>query len=333
MNNKKAYPGTYSIVSIFMTAVINGFLVQAYAANYTILSSNNAAQFNPNSLKAPQLAALDISRHSDVMSTPELNQVPDVNKLNNGTSTAPSTVAEAPVITDNEPPLPPLPSDPYEGFNRAMFTFNDKIDTYFLKPLATFYNKIMPKPLNEGIHNVFFNIDTLPTIADDLLQAHFYQAANDIWRVGINTTIGIGGLFDVASRMNLPPYTNDFGLTLATWGYTQSNYLVLPFFGPNTVRDAIGLPVDYYAFSIYPYIHPRSTRYEIYAWAVLDRRAQLLKFQNVFEEAALDKYAFVRSAYLQRRAHQIEINKHRSCCDQKQLSTASTASGSSDNYD
>jgi len=213
----------------------------------------------------------------------------------------------------------PAQADPYEGFNRAMFTFNDKLDTYLLKPVATFYNKIMPKPLNQGIHNVFFNIDTLTTIADDLLQANFYQATNDIWRFGINTTIGIGGLFDVAQRMKLEPYTNDFGLTMVTWGYKDSNYLVLPFFGPNTVRDGlIGLPVDYFALSLYPYIEPARTRYEIYILGVIDRRAQLLKFQEVLEEASLDKYVFVRSAYLQRRAYQIKDNHHRGCCDRKE---------------
>lgn len=209
--------------------------------------------------------------------------------------------------------------DPYQGFNRAMFTFNDKLDQFILKPIATFYNKIMPKPLNQGVHNFYNNINTLPTIANDLLQLNFYQASNDLWRFGINTTIGIGGFFDMASRMQLKPYTNDFGLTLATWGYKNSNYVVWPFFGPSTVRDGIGLPVDYFAFSIYPYVEPTSTRYALYTLGVIDRRAQLLKFESVMEEAALDKYVFVRDAYMQRRTYQIQQNQQLGYREQQKI--------------
>ncbi|MFZ2314753.1 MAG: VacJ family lipoprotein [Gammaproteobacteria bacterium] len=202
----------------------------------------------------------------------------------------------------------PAKTDRFEGFNRAMFTFNDKLDTYILKPVATFYNKIMPKPLNKGVHNVFNNIDTLTTIANDVLQLHLYQALNDTWRFGINTTVGIGGLFDIADRINLKPYQNDFGMTLARWGWKDSTYLVLPFFGPNTFRDGVSIPVDYFALSIYPYIQPTSTQYAIYAVGVVDHRAQLLRYQDVFDEVMLDKYSFIRNAYTQRRAYQIEQN-------------------------
>lgn len=202
------------------------------------------------------------------------------------------------------------PNDPYESFNRPMFWINDKLDTYLIKPVATFYNTIMPKPLNQGIHNAFNNINTLPTIANDFLQFNIYQGVNDSWRFVINSTIGIGGLFDMATRMGLPAYNNDFGLTLATWGFKQSNYLVLPFFGPYTVRDVFSLPVDYYAFSIYPYIEPDGARYGVVTLGVIDRRASLLQYQSVMEETAIDKYSFMRDAYMQNRAYQIEKNKH-----------------------
>lgn len=202
-------------------------------------------------------------------------------------------------------------TDPYEKINRAVFSFNDKVDTYLLKPIATFYNKILPKPLNQGIHNFFNNIDELPIIANDLLQFHFYQSANDLWRLGINSTLGIGGLFDVATRMKLPRYSNDFGMTLATWGYHNSTYVVWPFFGPSTLRDGISIPVDYFVFSIYPYIDPQAKRYAVYSLSVVDKRAYLLKFQPVFEEAAVDRYVFMRNAYLQRRTFQIEQNQQR----------------------
>ena len=220
--------------------------------------------------------------------------------------------APAQTASEEQPEI----KDPFEKFNRAMFWFNDKLDTYILKPVATFYNTIMPRPLNEGVHNFFLNVGNLPNIANDILQFNFYQMANDMWRFGVNTTIGIGGLFDVGSRIGLNPYVNDFGLTLAMWGYKNSNYLVLPFFGPYTVRDGIGIPVDYYVFSIYPHIHPQRTRYVVYGLGVIDRRAQLLQFQEVLEEASIDKYVFTRNAYLQRRAYQIEDNQHRGYADQ-----------------
>jgi phospholipid-binding lipoprotein MlaA len=243
------------------------------------------------------------------------------------TITLPANAADAdPVgvkpVTDTATDTPAsTASDPLEGFNRAMFTFNEKLDKYVLKPVATFYNLIMPKPLNQGVHNFFLNIGNLPVIANDILQANFYQMANDMWRLGVNTTVGIGGLFDIAERINLKPYSNDFGLTLAKWGYHNSTYIVLPFWGPRTIRDGIGIPVDYYGFSIYPYIHPDSTRYELYGLSVIDWRAQALQYQDVMDQAAVDRYVFMRDAYLQRRAHQIEENDHRSYADIKEANT------------
>jgi phospholipid-binding lipoprotein MlaA len=218
---------------------------------------------------------------------------------------------------DTAPVASLVTKDPYEGFNRAMFKFNDFIDTYFMKPIATVYNKVLPTPLNQGIHNVFNNIENLPTIANDLLQLNLFQAGKDLWRLGLNTTLGVGGLLDIGTRVGLPQYYNDFGLTLHTWGYKNSNYLVLPFWGPTTVRDGLfSKPVDYYAFSIYPHIYPPRVRYGIYALSVVDTRAQLLKFDQVFEEAAFDKYTFVRNAYLQRRAYEINKNEHLSANEQ-----------------
>lgn len=199
-------------------------------------------------------------------------------------------------------------ADPYQRFNRQMYCFNDIFDTYFLKPVAKIYNLIIPRPLNLGIHNFFSNINNIPTIFNDVLQAHFYQAANDFWRLTINTTLGLGGLFDIAARLGLDPYTNDFGLTLATWGYKNSNYLVLPFFGPNTIRDGIEIPVDYYLFSIYPGLHPLYVRYTLLGFNMVDRRAQLLKYQSLLDEVSIDPYAFQRNAYMQRRACQIAEN-------------------------
>lgn len=218
-------------------------------------------------------------------------------------------------ITDNTPavdsdqPMLDTKKDPYEPFNRVMYNFNDFLDNAILKPVAKFYNNVMPKPLSKGIKNIYNNIDTVPTVVNDALQGNAYQTANDGWRLVINSTVGLLGFFDVANQMGLEPNQEDFGLTLAQWGYTDSNYLVLPFFGPSTPRDAIGLPVDYYLFSIYPYIKPVIRRNAIYGLGVVARRADLLSFQNVFEQASIDKYAFLRDAYLQRRAYRIQRNK------------------------
>jgi len=194
-------------------------------------------------------------------------------------------------------------NDPFEPFNREMFRFNYHFDRAVLKPIAELYNKIMPKPLNLGIHNFFLNINQLPIIANDVLQLRPKQTMSDVTRFAINTTIGIGGLFDVASRMQLKQQSNDFGLTLARWGYKNSAYLVLPFFGAMTIRDGIGIPVDYYGFSIYPYIRDETVRDGLYLLSVIDKRVQLLNYQTVMEEAAVDQYVFVRDAYLQRREY------------------------------
>lgn len=199
--------------------------------------------------------------------------------------------------------------DPYETFNRPMFIFNDWLDRVILQPVAILYTKLVPKPLAKGISNAYNNIDTVPTILNDILQGNFYQAINDSWRLGINTTIGIGGLFDVASGIGLEPNNKqDFGLTLAQWGWVNSNYLVLPILGPGTVRDQLSVYPNYY-LSIYPYIQSDSLEYGLFLGSMIVKRAEILHYQNVFEQAALDKYTFVRDAYLQRRAYLIERNK------------------------
>jgi phospholipid-binding lipoprotein MlaA len=198
-------------------------------------------------------------------------------------------------------------SDPYEKFNRVMFGFNDMLDRFVIRPAARLYNKIIPLPLNRGIDHVFENFYTLRSALNDAAQYNFYQAVSDSWRFALNSTIGIGGFFDVANEIGLPPNTEDFGLTLAQWGYTQSDYLVLPFFGALTIRDAIGLPVDYYT-SFYPYFHPWTTQLAIKSVDVVDKRAQLLRFQEAYETATLDKYVFIRSAYMQRRQYLIDQN-------------------------
>jgi phospholipid-binding lipoprotein MlaA len=156
------------------------------------------------------------------------------------------------------------PADPYEKFNRVMYNFNQGFDILVLKPLSTLYVKIVPKPLAKGFGNFFNNIDNVPTVINDVLQGNIYQATSDSWRLVINTSVGVLGFFDVASTIGLEPNSQDLGLTLARWGYKNSNYLVIPFLGPSTVRDAFAWPVNYEFFTIYPYIYPVRTRYALY---------------------------------------------------------------------
>lgn len=220
----------------------------------------------------------------------------------------PEPAENSPMLPSSSPTSPI--NDPYEKFNRKIFNFNDALDTHILVPVSKLYNKIMPKPLNHGIYNVFSNLNNFPTIANDLLQGNFYQASSDSWRFFVNSTAGAAGLFDVASNMGLDPNTEDFGLTLARWGYTDSSYLVIPFLGPSTVRDTAGLPIDYFLFSPYNYVQDSRTRYTLYALNIVSKRAQLLQYQNLYNQIALDRYAFIRNAYLQQRANAIDRNQH-----------------------
>lgn len=147
----------------------------------------------------------------------------------------------------------------------------------------------------------------IPTIVNDILQGNFYQATSDTWRLAINTTVGVLGFFDVASNIGLEPNKEDFGLTFAHWGWTQSNYLVLPILGPGTVRDQLAWPLNAYV-TIYPFIDSDDVLYTLIALNLVVRRAELLRYENVLQQAAIDRYTFVRDAYLQRRTYQIERN-------------------------
>ncbi len=199
--------------------------------------------------------------------------------------------------------------DPYEGYNRIAFRFNDTLDTYVLKPVAQGYNTIMPYPLREGVSNFYRNIDTVPVILNDILQGNFYQATSDSWRLLINTTVGVLGIFDVASHIGLDPNTEeDLGLTFAQWGWKNSNYFVLPFFGPSTVRDTLAKPIEYQFMTIYPWVTSMEDVWLLYGGGVINQRAQLLKLEAVMKQAAIDKYVFQRNAYLQHRAYLIQRN-------------------------
>ena len=170
--------------------------------------------------------------------------------------------------------------DPFGPLNRAMYVFNDGLDHLILKPLAQAYVNVTPEPIVTGIHNFYNNLSDLPTIGNDLFQANFSQSATDGSRFLINTTLGLLGFFNVAKLAGVPDNTEDMGLTFAHWGWTSSTYLVIPFFGPSTVRDALGKPIDM-QMTVYPYIKNVSFRNELYALGVVNTRANLLQLQGV----------------------------------------------------
>jgi len=192
------------------------------------------------------------------------------------------------------------PDDPLESFNRAMYSFNDTLDQAILKPVAQGYNAALPDPVNKGVSNFFSNLEDVVVVFNDLLQFKFEQALSDTARIFFNSTIGIFGLIDVASGMDLPKHDEDFGQTLGYWGVDTGAYIVWPFFGPSNVRDTVGSISDAYVNPLYD-ITPDSTRDGLVVLDAIDTRAGLLSASKILKEAALDPYLFVRDAYLQRR--------------------------------
>lgn len=202
------------------------------------------------------------------------------------------------------------PADPLEGYNRAMFSFNDKLDRYALKPAATAYQKVLPSFAQTGINNFFGNLGDVWTAVNQLLQGRGADGVSDIMRVAVNSTLGLFGLLDIASEAGLQKHRQDFGVTLGVWGVHSGPYLVLPFFGSSTIRDTAALPLDFKGYP-WDYVYPVDVRNTGTVVRIIDTRASLLGASNLLEEAALDRYAFVRDAYLQRRASKISGSKER----------------------
>jgi len=202
------------------------------------------------------------------------------------------------------------PDDPYETYNRHAYALNQGLDKAIFKPVATVYNAALPGFARQGVNNFFSNLDNLPTIINDLLQGEFLQATTASWRFVVNSTFGVAGLFDVATPIGLEQHNNDLGLTLAKWGYTDSAYLILPIFGPQTVRDAVALPVNLQFFTVYPYIQNATWRNSLLVLWFVDTRAQLLRYDSTIQILSFDPYVFERNAYLQHRAAKIKRSKN-----------------------
>jgi phospholipid-binding lipoprotein MlaA len=193
--------------------------------------------------------------------------------------------------------------DPLERFNRSVFAFNDALDKAVAKPAAKAYVKVTPRVVRTGVSNVFNNLNTLGTTVNDLLQGKMRQAGNDSARFLLNSTLGLGGLFDPASAAGLEMNDEDFGQTLGKWGMKSGPYLMLPFLGPSTFRDSTGRLIDQFSYPV-SYLEDDSTRLWIRAAGLLDMRAGLLDLDAQIDKS-YDRYAFIRNAWLQRREFQV----------------------------
>jgi phospholipid-binding lipoprotein MlaA len=202
----------------------------------------------------------------------------------------------------------PARGDPFERFNRSVYAFNTVFDHKILRPVARGYAKITPLVVRARITNFITNLQYPTTLINDFLQGRPNDGGQDLARLVVNTTIGIGGLFDPASRMGIDRHEQDFGQTLGRWGFHTGPYLMLPFLGPSTVRDAIGLGPDYYALyeivSVGVFNDNNYVNYGLFTVKLVNRRADLLDSDAILEKT-FDPYAFVRDAYVQEREYQI----------------------------
>jgi len=197
----------------------------------------------------------------------------------------------------------PTKEDPWEPFNRSMFSVHEAIDGAVLKPVAQGYVAIIPEPIRDAVSNVFGNINDFFSGLNSFLQGDGNRAGDAWGRVLLNTTMGIGGIFDLASMMGIKKDPNDFGITFGKWGFPQGPYLFVPGFGPTTVRDGTGYVVRLFIGPV-GYIPDVPLRNSLYGLGYVDLRASALPAESVVETAAIDKYRFIRNAYLRARRYQ-----------------------------
>ncbi|WP_304352014.1 VacJ family lipoprotein [Comamonas testosteroni] len=195
---------------------------------------------------------------------------------------------------------PANPADPLESMNRSIYSFNEGVDDAIFKPVATAYQTVTPRVARQGVTNFFDNLGDAWSFVNNVLQGQGQGAYNSMVRFSVNTVLGIGGLFDIASEAGIERRKQDFGQTLGRWGMPTGPYLVLPFWGPSTVRDSAGLVVDAYGY-------PANTmddvrwRNSLFGLRMVNNRANLLKAGDVLDSVALDKYSLVRDVYLRSR--------------------------------
>jgi len=192
------------------------------------------------------------------------------------------------------------PADPLEPLNRVVFSFNDAADRAVIKPVARAYRAMLPGIVRTGVSNFFSNLEDIWISVNDVLQGKFQEGVDDFGRVLFNSTFGIAGIFDFASELGLQKHNEDFGQTLGSWGVGSGAYLVLPILGPSSIRDGFGLLLDTQA-DLVLYVDGVPVHNSLYGTRAISNRANLLDASSVIDQAALDKYSFVRDAWLQRR--------------------------------
>ncbi|PIT31675.1 MlaA family lipoprotein [Snodgrassella alvi] len=195
--------------------------------------------------------------------------------------------------------------DPYEGYNRVMFNINDHLDRYIMTPVARGYRKVTPSPVRTGVNNFFNNLRDVVSFGSNLLRLDIEKASTDFVRVGINTTFGLGGLLDIADAGRIPNNKNTLGDTFASWGWKNSNYFVYPLLGPSTVRDSIGSTIT----DIFP-IENAIFKEDAVRWSLtglngVASREALLDVTDSLNDAALDRYTYMRDVYMKLRNNQV----------------------------
>ncbi len=195
------------------------------------------------------------------------------------------------------------PQDPLENFNRPIYKFNRGLDKAVLRPVARGYKAITPEPVQKGVSNIFENFEDIVTSVNGLLQGKVTQSGSDLLRVIVNSTVGLVGIFDVASSWGLDKHDEDFGQTLGYWGIKPGPYVMLPILGPTDFRDAWGKVGDY-PLNPLRYSHDIALRNSMTGLNLLNKRASLLQFDSQLEES-IDEYAFIRDAYLQNRQYRV----------------------------
>ncbi len=200
-------------------------------------------------------------------------------------------------------------SDPLEPFNRAMYSFNEGLDEVAIKPVATGYRQVLPAPVQSGVRNFFSNLDDVTVLVNDVLQLKLAQGVSDFMRLIFNTAFGVLGFADVASEMGLRKHNEDFGQTLGRWGIGSGAYVVLPFFGPSSLRDGLGFAMDTHYIDPVPALDDVPARNWTVVTRAVSKRADLLDATRTVEAAALDDYEFTRDFYLERRESLVNDGK------------------------
>lgn len=197
------------------------------------------------------------------------------------------------------------PADPFEPFNRGVFSFNEKVDEAVLVPVSTAYVNVLPSMVRTGVNNFFGNLGDIWSFANSVAQLKLQNSAETFMRVNVNTIFGLGGLLDVATEVGIDRRDEDFGKTLGRWGVGAGPYVVLPLLGPSTLRDTAAKPVDLYGDALNA-VQDVAWRNSLTALRVVDKRSQYLRAGRLIDDAALDKYSFTRDAFLQRRRSLIQ---------------------------